>query len=135
MTISREVHLKRYPEGMPCLDDFEIVETTVNEPRSGEVLVRNLWMSVDPYMRGRMTPSKSYIQPFVPGERMDGRAVGRVAESHNPCFSEGTLVRHSSGWRDCFISDGSDLEVLEPGSIPLQSYLGVMGAPGFSCIS
>ena len=96
------------------------------------MLVRNLWMSVDPYMRGRMTPSKSYIQPFVPGERMDGRAIGQVAESHNPRFSEGTLVRHSSGWCEHFLSDGSDLEILKPESIPLQSYLGVLGAPGMT---
>lgn len=132
MTISREVHLKRYPVGMPHLDDFEIVETTVNEPGPGEVLVRNLWMSVDPYMRGRMSSGKSYIQPFALGEPMDGRAIGQIVRSRNPGYPEGALVRHSSGWCEHFLSTGSDLESIEPGSIPLQSYLGIMGAPGMT---
>jgi len=132
MTPSREVRLKQYPAAMPRGEDFEIAEVAVADPGPGEVLVRNLWMSVDPYMRGQMNPGKSYVQPFQPGVSMNGRAIGQVTASRNPRFPEGLLVRNASGWQEFFLSDGSEFDVIEPGSIPLQSYLGIMGAPGMT---
>jgi len=132
MTYSRNVSLIRYPNGTPRGEDFQLCETTVTDPAPGEILVRNLWMSVDPYMRGRMRPVKSYVPPFQLGESLDGRAIGQVAISRNPAYPEGALVRNNLGWREHFLSDGAGLQIIEPRAIPLQAYLGIMGAPGMT---
>src|SRR5205814_638535 len=80
-TVSREIHLKRRPVGMPAEDDFELVEVPIPEPGAGEVLVRNIYMSVDPYMRARMVERPGYSSPFPLGQPLDGGCVGQVVES------------------------------------------------------
>ena len=129
-TTSREIHLKSRPHGLPTPAAFELATVEVPDPTDGEVLVRNEYMSVDPYMRGRMVDRKSYTPPFQLGEPLSGGAVGRVVKSHHPDFSEGDAVRNGLGWREYFVSDGNGLQKIDTNLAPIQSYLGVMGMPG-----
>ena len=128
----REVRLRKRPEGIPTESDFEMVEVATGEPGPGEVLVRNIWMSVDPYMRGRMNDRRSYISSFELGRPLEGGCVGRVVESRSDRFSAGDFVLGSLGWRDYFISHGRDLVPVDRSLAPLPAYLGVLGMPGFT---
>lgn len=134
MPTTREIRLKSRPIGMPRLENFELVETELPRPADGQFVVRNLWMSVDPYMRGRMMDRKSYVPPFQVGEALDGGSVGQVVESNHPGFAPGDLVCGfaSGGWREHYISDGAMLQKIDAKLAPLQSYLGVMGMPGMT---
>jgi NADPH-dependent curcumin reductase CurA len=129
---SREVQLKRRPPAMPSPDDFQVVEVEVGEPEEGEVLVRNLWLSVDPYMRGLMRDRKSYAPPYVLGETMTGGAVGRVVAAEAPGISEGDLVLSSYGWREAFRAPAERVQPLGELAAPPSAYLGVMGMPGMT---
>ena len=111
--VSREVRLKKWPQGVPVADDFEIVETAIAEPAEGEVLVRNICMSVDPYMRGRLRPGKSYVSSFQLDNPLDGGCIGVVEESKNSAFSAGDHVLSGRGFREKFVSDGKDLAVFD----------------------
>jgi NADPH-dependent curcumin reductase CurA len=126
----REIRLKQWPKGLPAHADFEIVETEVPECGDGEVLVGNVFMSVDPYMRGRMWPGRSYIAPFELGKPLDGGAVGVVLESMNPAFPQGAHVLSDKGFREIFVSDCSDLERFDPDPHSASAYLGVLGLTG-----
>ena len=130
-TVNRQVLLAARPAGAPKSSDFTLVETTIPEPGPGEVLVRNIYMSVDPYMRGRMNDRRSYAKPWEVGQPADGRAVGEVVKSNDPRFKPGTLVSSMLGWREYFVSPGEGLTPLDR-SLPLASYLGVLGVPGFT---
>src|ERR1700757_146780 len=111
---NREIRLKRRPVGMPKPEDFELVETPVPTPAHGQVLVRNVYMSVDPYMRGRMVDRRSYVPPFQIGETLQGGAVGQVVASNgNDKFKVGDFVQSNHGWREWFVSNGSDIQKLE----------------------
>lgn len=130
---SREIWLKKRPEGIPSIDDFELVEVEISPPKKGEVLVRNIYLSVDPYMLGRMKEQKSYILPFDVGKVMEGGAIGQVNQSNNPKFRVGDFVKSMKGWREWFLSDGSDIQLQEiiPGT-SIQSYLGALGMTGLT---
>ncbi|NNC37175.1 MAG: NADP-dependent oxidoreductase [Acidimicrobiales bacterium] len=134
---SRNVNLKSIPDGMPTLDNFEIVNVDVVPAKDGEITVRNHWMSVDPYMRGRMTGIKSYADPFVVGEVMTGGAVGEIIHSGHPDFAVGDQVVHMNGWREVF-TDNVDtmkamgLRKIDTRMIPAQAYLGIAGMPGLT---
>lgn len=130
--ISSQIHLASRPVGMPTLANFKQVEVTLPALKAGEVLVKNTWMSVDPYMRGRMMDRDSYIPPFQIDAVMDGGAIGEVIESLNPQFPVGSKVSHINGWRSAFISDGQDLTLLPAVNIPEQYFLGVIGMPGLT---
>jgi NADPH-dependent curcumin reductase CurA len=129
---SREIHLKNRPQGVPTVDDFELVETKVPEPSEGEVRVRNLWMSVDPYMRGRMYDRPSYVPPFQLDQPMDGGAVGVVESSAHPDFAEGDHILNHLGWREAFVSSDVGLTKVDPSLAPPQTYLGTLGMPGLT---
>ena len=131
-TISREIYLKRRPIGLPSETDFELVAVPVPEPGPGEVLVRNLYMSVDPYMRGRMADRASYVSPFQLGEPLEGGCVGQVVQSNGGKFAVGECVAGSKGWRECYLSDGSELSRFDPELAPISSYLGTVGMPGMT---
>jgi NADPH-dependent curcumin reductase CurA len=133
-TINREIHLKSRPSGMPAAADFELVETPIPKPGPGQFLVRNVWMSVDPYMRGRMMDRKSYVPPFQVGAALDGGSVGQVVESKHDGFAAGDYVCGfaSGGWREYYVSEGAMTQKIDPALAPLQSYLGVMGMPGMT---
>jgi NADPH-dependent curcumin reductase CurA len=131
--INREIRLKRRPVGMPALDDFELAETPIPTPAAGQVLVRNVYMSVDPYMRGRMVDRESYVPPFQIGETLSGGAVGQVVESNgNSAFKAGDYVNNFSGWREWFVTSGGELTRVDPALAPLQAYLGTFGMPGLT---
>src|SRR5688572_28584443 len=130
--VSREIRLVARPQGFPGEELFEVAETSIPDPAEGQVLIRNAFFSVDPYMRPRMNDVRSYVAPFTLGEAMTGGAVGQVAASRNSGYSEGDWVLHQLGWREWALSDGAALRRLDPGAAPISTALGVLGMPGFT---
>ena len=123
---STEVHLARRPSGMPVAEDFVFVRRELADPGAGEVLVRNLYISVDPYMRGRMNEGAD----FRLNEVLHGGAIGRVVASRLDDFREGDLVSSNAGWREGFVSDGQGLQKLPETSLPITVYMGPLGMTG-----
>jgi len=132
---SREIRLKSRPEGMPTADNFELATAELPAPSQDELLVKNLYMSVDPYMRGRMIDRQSYLPPFQINEPLEGGSVGEVVESNNENFNPGDKVLGMLGWREYFISNGKGLMRFEPGNAPLQAFLGTLGMTGLTAYS
>ena len=130
--VSREIRLVARPQGFPDEELFEVAETPIPDPAEGQVLIRNAYFSVDPYMRPRMNDVRSYVAPFTLGEAMTGGAVGRVAVSRNSRYPEGDWVLHQLGWREWALSDGAALRRLDPTAAPVSTSLGVLGMPGFT---
>jgi NADPH-dependent curcumin reductase CurA len=130
--IAREIRLVARPRGLPGEDLFELAETSIPDPGDGQLLVRNAYFSVDPYMRPRMNDVRSYVAPYTLGEAMTGGAVGRVAASRNPRFAEGEWVVHGLGWREWALSDGHGMRKIDPAGAPVSLALGVLGMPGFT---
>lgn len=129
---SREIHLVQRPQGMPVNADFNLVSKPVPVLNEGEVLVKNLWLSVDPYMRGRMIERASYIEPFDLNTVLSGGAIGEVVESRHPKFPLGSKVSSMNGWREYFTSAGNDLQLLPETEIAEQAFLSVMGMTGMT---
>ncbi|RBM16216.1 NADP-dependent oxidoreductase [Prauserella sp. PE36] len=125
-----EVRLVRRPVGTPVADDFEVGSVRIAEPREGEVVVRNEYLSVDPYMRGRMIDAKSYIEPFALGEVMSGGAVGTVVRSEAPELPVGETVLHDHGWREYAVAPAADFTRVDTTVAPASAYLGILGMPG-----
>ncbi|OON76649.1 NADP-dependent oxidoreductase [Streptomyces tsukubensis] len=131
----REWHLVRRPDGEPVPDDFALRERPVGQPSEGHVLVKNLYFSVDPYMRGRMDDVKSYTPPFQLDQPMAGGAVGQVVASQADGFSEGDYVLHFGGWREYASVPAKHLTKVDPDAAPLSAYLGVLGMTGLTAYS
>lgn len=129
---SRSVQLVGRPPGMPGPEDFQVVESEVGYAGPGEVLVQNRFMSVDPYMRGRMRDRKSYVPPYALGETMTGGAVGQVVESQAPGLLPGDWVLSNFGWREAFVCAADEVTALGTLEAPPSAYLGVMGMPGMT---
>jgi NADPH-dependent curcumin reductase CurA len=129
---SREIRLKTRPVGMPEASNFEAATVELPEPGAGEVVVRNAWMSVDPYMRGRMYDRPSYVPPFQIGQALQGGAVGRIVTSNDPKFQPGDWVESMNGWREAFVAPAAALNKLPADGIPPQAFLGVLGMPGMT---
>jgi len=129
---TREIRLAARPHGEPTAADFELAETALPEPGPGEVLIRNSYLSVDPYMRGRMRDAKSYIPPFEIGKTMDGGAVGEVVASNDGPFAVGDWVQHMGGWREHALNDGTLAYRVDPTLAPVSTALGVLGMPGLT---
>ncbi len=129
---SREFHLNQYPEGIPSPDDFQLKKVNFRKLNKGELLIKNIWMSVDPYMRGRMVDMKTYAEPFKVGEVLYGGAIGQVVESLHRDYRPGCYVKSMQGWREYFISEGEGLDQVDCKIAPLQAHLGVMGMPGMT---
>lgn len=132
MTRSREVRLKSRPTGAPTADNFELVSVDLPDPGPGQVQVRNTWMTVDPYMRGRMNDVKSYSPPFQLGEAMQGGAVGEVVASNEASLKPGDLVQSFFGWREAFNAPAGAVQKLETHGLPPQAFLGFAGMPGLT---
>ncbi|RME55596.1 MAG: NADP-dependent oxidoreductase [Caldilineae bacterium] len=128
----REIRLRSRPTGLPTPENFELAEVAVPEPQEGQILVRNHFMSVDPYMRGRMRDVKSYVPPFQIGEPLSGGAVGEVIASRSERFQVGDFVLHQLGWREYALVRDKSATPVDPSLAPLQSYLGVLGMPGMT---
>ena len=129
---TKQVVLARRPVGLPQAEDFAVHEVELAEPGDGEVVVRNVCMSVDPYMRGRMIDRRSYTPPFQVGEALTGGAIGQVVRSNDPDVPEGTHVESHFGWRDAFVGTGKRLWQLGELQAPASAYLGVLGMPGMT---
>ena len=129
---TKQVVLARRPVGLPQAEDFAVHEVELAEPGDGEVVVRNVCMSVDPYMRGRMIDRRSYTPPFQVGEALTGGAIGQVVRSNDPDVPEGTHVESHFGWRDAFVGTGKRLRQLGELQAPASAYLGVLGMPGMT---
>jgi len=127
---NRRVLLASRPSGWVSESNFRIEEAPVPSPREGEVLVKNLWLSLDPYMRGRMNEGKSYAARQELGEVMIGGTVGEVVESKHPKFAKGDQVLGMLGWQQYGLSDGKGLNKVDASRVPLSAYLGVLGMPG-----
>ncbi|MGO4599788.1 NADP-dependent oxidoreductase [Terrabacter sp. 2RAF25] len=132
MTTPREVQLVSRPVGWPKPDDFALVESAPVDLADGQVRVRNEVMSVDPYMRGRMSDAKSYAEPYALGEAMHGGAVGVVTESRADGISVGDHVLHGLGWREQAVLDGTAVRVVDTSVAPASAYLGVLGMTGLT---
>ncbi|HWF01192.1 MAG TPA: NADP-dependent oxidoreductase [Caulobacteraceae bacterium] len=127
MTASREIHLVRRPRGIPVPDDFAVADATVADPKDGELLVENLIMSVDPYMRPRFAADQALNEPLI------GGGLGRVAVSNHAQFAKGDLVRHGAGMRERFVSDGRGLQKLDPDpELPVSVFMHALGGTGIT---
>lgn len=130
---SREIRLKAYPDGLPTAETFEFCEVDVPEPGAGEFRVRNIYMSVDPYMQGRMRQAESYVAAFQVGKVLDGGAIGVVEASNNPDFPENTIVQSGFGWREYFVSNGEGVNKTRPvEGASLTSLMGAAGGTGLT---
>jgi NADPH-dependent curcumin reductase CurA len=129
---NQQVLLRRRPQGEPRPEDFEVAERPAPKPGPGEVLVRARFLSLDPYMRGRMSDAKSYAKPVELGEVMDGATVGEVVESNAAGFTPGDIVAGANGWQRFCVADAARLRKIDTTLAPASAYLGVLGMPGLT---
>jgi NADPH-dependent curcumin reductase len=129
---NQQVLLKRRPNGMPVAEDFAIGEGPLPEPNEGEVLLRGVYLSLDPYMRGRISGVRSYARPTEIGEVIEGRVVGQVVRSRDPAWREGDFAAGGYGWQLYSAVPASGLQRLDPAEAPISTALGVLGMPGMT---
>src|SRR5215212_8837168 len=129
---NRQIVLASRPDGEPKPSDFRLETAPAPEPEPGQVLLRTRWLSLDPYMRGRMSAAKSYAKPVEIGDVMDGGTVSEVVTSQHPDFPVGDIVLSHSGWQDYALSNGQGLRKLDPNVAPVSTALGVLGMPGMT---
>lgn len=129
---NRQILLASRPHGEPTLDNFQLVETQLPSPAPGQLLLRSLYLSLDPYMRGRMSEEKSYASPVEVGGVMGGQAVAEVVESNHPDHRVGEIVLAPIGWQEYMLSDGDGLQEIDPALGPVSYALGVLGMPGLT---
>ncbi len=137
-SLRRTIALRQRPKGLPHVDDFSMEESTIPEPGPGEVLTRTLWLSLDPYMRGRLSDRPSYAPPVEIGGMMTGETIGEVVASQDPRFTPGQIVQNPRGWASHLVTHGDQLVPLPAahgGNIPLSAYLGILGMPGTTAYS
>jgi NADPH-dependent curcumin reductase CurA len=130
--VNRRITLAARPAGLPKESDFKLVEAPAPSPGPGQMVVRAIYLSVDPYMRGRMNDVKSYAPPVQLGEVMVGGAVGKVVQSNNPRFQAGDIVEGLFGWQEYAVSDGKGVRKVDPSVAPVSTALGVLGMPGLT---
>jgi NADPH-dependent curcumin reductase CurA len=130
MMMNRQIRLKSRPSGMPTVDNFETVDVAMPTAHDGDVLRRTTYLSLDPYMRGRMSDAPSYAAPVNLHEVMGGHTVSEVVESRNPQFTVGDFVAGYDGWQQYASSSGKELRKLNPDVAPISTALGVLGMPG-----
>jgi NADPH-dependent curcumin reductase len=131
-TVNRQIRLKRRPTGEPQLDDFELAEAPLPTARDGALLCRTVYLSLDPYMRGRMNEARSYTASVELGQVMVGGTVGEVMESRHPGFAAGDFVVAPGGWQEYAVVTGAAARKLDPRDAPISTALGVLGMPGMT---
>jgi hypothetical protein len=129
---ARQIVLAARPKGRPELTDFRLEETPIPTPAAGQLLLEVKYLSLDPYMRGRMNDGKSYATPLQIGEVMSGETVAHVLASNHSDYVKGDVVLARTGWRTHAVLDGTGLRKLDPAAAPLTTALGVLGMPGFT---
>lgn len=130
--VNKQIRLASRPSGWVTEDNFTLTEEALPEPGDGQLLVRNIFMSVDPYMRGRMNDRKSYVPPFQIGEVLQAGAVGQVVSSNNAAYAEGDYVTGMFGWENYSVTDGAQIRKVDAGPAPLSYHLGILGMPGLT---
>jgi len=130
--MNRQILLAARPVGFPKDSDFRLIEAPVPTPAAGQILVRSIYLSVDPYMRGRMNDVKSYAPPVQIGGVMGGGVVAKVIRTNNPSFKEGDIVQGMFGWQDYAVSNGQGVRKIDPTLAPISTALGVLGMPGLT---
>lgn len=130
--MSRTILFKNRPQGKPSTSDFEIIQEDNPEPGEGEILLKALYISVDPYLRGRMRDEESYIEPFKLNEPMESMVVAEVVESKNPAFSKGDHVSGMMAWKELQTAKGNGLNRVHKEIAPLSAYLGILGLTGLT---
>ncbi len=130
--VNKQILLASRPQGAVTPENFRIVETPAPVPVEGEVLVRNEWLSLDPYMRGRMSDAKSYAASVEVGAVMVGQTVGEVVDSRHPGFHKGDKVLSGLGWQLCGVAKGKELRLVDTTRVPASYYLGILGMPGMT---
>jgi len=130
--INRQILFMERPHGLPNEQTFKLVETPVPALEDGQILIKSLYVSVDPYMRGRMSTAKSYIAPFELGTVLEAGAVGEVVESTHPKFRAGDIVVGMMAWQDYTVSNGKGMHKVNPQLAPVSTALGVVGMPGLT---
>ncbi|MCH5376057.1 MAG: NADP-dependent oxidoreductase, partial [Planctomycetes bacterium] len=127
---NRQIVLAARPEGLPRPSDFRMIETETPPVGQGQFLVKTRYLSVDPYMRGRISAERSYAEPVSVGELMIGGTVGTVVESEHDGYRPGDVVVGYWGWQEYTVSDGEGVEKFDPSIAPMSTALGVLGMPG-----
>ena len=130
--VNRQITLAARPLGHPTPSDFRLVESPTPVPSEGQVLVQALWLSLDPYQRGRMRTGPSYATALELGDVITGGVVGRIVESRTPAFADGDIVEGPLGWQEYALSDGRNLRKVDAALGPLSTALGVLGMPGMT---
>jgi NADPH-dependent curcumin reductase CurA len=130
--MNQQIRLKSRPVGEPSATNFDAADGPVPQPKDGEVLRRTIYLSLDPYMRGRMSDAASYATPVKIGDVMGGHTVSEVIESRNPDFKKGEFVTGYDGWQSYGVSAGKDLRKLDPKAVPISTAIGVLGMPGMT---
>ena len=131
-TLNRQIQLSARPANYPKESDFDLVESPVPEPREGEVLVQALWLSLDPYQRGRMRANHPYATPMELGQVIVGGVVGKIVRSRTPAFTVGEVIEGPLGWQEFAVSDGNNLRRVDQSLGPLSTALGILGMPGMT---
>ncbi|CAH1212943.1 NADP-dependent oxidoreductase [Paenibacillus sp. JJ-223] len=132
MSENEQIVLASRPEGEPTRDNFRFIRSPLPQPEAGQVLVRTLYLSVDPYMRGRMKDAKSYAPPYALDEVIKGGVIGQVVDSSEPNLRKGDLVTGMWGWQRFAAVNTADISLIEPGEAPITAYLGVLGLTGLT---
>jgi len=132
MSQGKRIVLAARPQGEPTAANFRLEDYTPPTPGAGEVLLRTIWLSLDPYMRGRMSDGPSYAQPVPIGGVMEGGTVSEVSSSNNPAFNKGDIVLSRAGWQTHALSDGKGLAKIDPTIAPVSTAVGVLGMPGMT---
>ncbi len=131
-SVNRQIVLRRRPVGMPKPADFDLVESPLPAPKDGEILTRTIYLSLDPYMRGRISGAKSYAQSVELGQVIVGATVGEVLESKHPGLAKGDIVQGYAGWQSHAVAPGAAVRTLDPKQAPVSTALGVLGMPGMT---
>ena len=132
ITIQKQIQLKKRPTGVPTYDHFEFVEVPIEKPAKGEILLQTIYISVDPYLRGRMNDTKSYIPPFKLNEAISSGVIGKVVESQSDLFEVGDFVIGSLGWQEFSIAKENTVRKIDPKLAPVSAYLSVLGMTGLT---
>ncbi|MED1740178.1 NADP-dependent oxidoreductase [Bacillus swezeyi] len=130
--LQKQIELARRPQGIPVMEDFRIKETEIPEAKDGEVLVKTLYVSVDPYMRGRMQDAKSYVEPFPLDEVITGGVIGEIISSKGDKLQKGDIVVGNLGWQEYSAVPETNLQKIDPSLAPVTAYLGILGMTGLT---
>ncbi len=132
MSINKQILLAKRPEGTPDKDTFKFVETEIKKPGDGEILIRTIYVSVDPYMRGRMVDAPSYVPPYQLDDVLGGGAIGEVVESKSQRFAQGDIVIGSYGWQSYYKAKEDEVRKIDKDIAPISTHLGILGMPGLT---